>query len=197
MRVQGDTLDQQRSAEPTPEPVVSGNSSHKNSPSGLVTSSRSSSANSSHKDRDTPSPYKSELAPGSRSKRLTSGNDSIDNSRKVTSPLENQHTQSGSVPSLNLSSSLDELHLLHGPSPLIATIQGCLIIPFSISGRVTSSTITWLSSIMSPFTGEESPLTGEIPFGMMWSDCNDKTHVHEVHRLHNQVKPLMFSLYHD
>jgi len=104
MRVQGDTLDQQRSAEPTPEPVVSGNSSHKNSPSGLVTSSRSSSANSSHKDRDTPSPYKSELAPGSRSKRYASGNDSVDNSRKVTSPLEHQHTQSGSVPSLNLSS---------------------------------------------------------------------------------------------
>jgi len=101
MRVQGDTLDQQRSAEPTPEPILPGSSSHINSPSGLVISSRSSSASSSQKDRDTPSPYKSDLAPPGRSKRHASGNDGVDHSHRVVSPLEQRHSQSGSVPSLS------------------------------------------------------------------------------------------------
>lgn len=85
MRVQGDTLEEQRSDEPTPEPLTP-----------LTASSKgSSSAGSLH--RETPSPLKSER-PGSKMRR---GHGSVDRIN-VSSPL--QHSQSDSVPSLNLSS---------------------------------------------------------------------------------------------
>lgn len=92
MRVQGDTLEEQRSAEPTPEPL----SANRDSPS-----SKSSSIGSWQ--RETPSPHKSELPhrPGSRTKRRVFGHDDIDRVN-VISPL--QHSQSDSAPSLNLSS---------------------------------------------------------------------------------------------
>ena len=94
MRVQGDTLEEQRSAEPTPEPFTS------NQWSPLPTSSKSSSSGGSLQ-RQTPSPHKSELMqrPGSRTKRRILGHDELD--RSVSSPL--QVSQSDSAPSLNLS----------------------------------------------------------------------------------------------
>lgn len=95
MRVQGDTLEEQRSAEPTPEPLMA----NRDSPSSKGSSSGGS------LQRETPSPYKSELSqrPGSRTKRRVFGHDDIDRIN-VTSPLQYQHSQSDSAPSLNLSS---------------------------------------------------------------------------------------------
>ena len=94
MRVQGDTLEEQRSAEPTPEPL----SANRDSPS-----SKGSSGGSWQ--RETPSPHKSELLhrPGSRTKRRVFGYDDVDRVN-VTSPLQYQHSQSDSAASLNLSS---------------------------------------------------------------------------------------------
>lgn len=98
MRVQGDTLEEQRS-DPTPEPLLA----TRESP--LATSSKGSSSASSLQ-RETPSPHKSELIqrPVSRTKRrIFGGNDDVDRNN-VNSPLQLQHSQSDSVPSLNLSS---------------------------------------------------------------------------------------------
>lgn len=89
MRVQGDTLEEQRSAEPTPEPLTP-----------LTGSSKGSSSGSSLQ-RETPSPYKSELPqrPGSRTKRRIFAHDEVE--RSVSSPLH--FSQSDSAPSPNLS----------------------------------------------------------------------------------------------
>lgn len=95
MRVQGDTLEEQRSAEPTPEPL------NANRESPLVASSKSSSTSGSI-HRETPSPYKSELVqgPASRTKRRILGHDDVDHTN-INSPLQ---SQSDSAPSVNLSS---------------------------------------------------------------------------------------------
>ena len=99
MRVQGDTLEEQRSAEPTPEPLTA------NRDSPLSASSKGSSAGSLQ--RETPSPYKSDQSllqrPGSRTKRRIFGHDEVDRNT-VNSPLQFQQSQSDSAPSLNLSS---------------------------------------------------------------------------------------------
>ena len=94
MRVQGDTLEEQRSAEPTPEPITG------NQWSPAAGSSKSSSSGGSLQ-RDTPSPHKSELLqrPGSRTKRRIFAHDEVE--RSVSSPLH--FSQSDSAPSLNLS----------------------------------------------------------------------------------------------
>ena len=92
MRVQGDTLEEQRSAEPTPEPT-----SNQGSPMAL---SSKGSGTGSFWQRELPSPHKTEFQrPGSRTKRRVFGHDDID--RSVSSPLE--ISQSDSSASLNLS----------------------------------------------------------------------------------------------
>ena len=90
MRVQGDTLEEQRSAEPTPEPLTSNQWSP----------SKGSSSGGSLQ-RETPSPHKSELPqrPGSRTKRRIFAHDEVE--RSVSSPLH--FSQSDSAPSPNLS----------------------------------------------------------------------------------------------